>query len=136
MQSVYLICGVPASGKSWVCRQLMDKFAYVPHDQYYNSHVSIVSMTANLSGKPVITECPFAERETKEALEKNGIKVIPLFVIESPEVINARYQKRENKPLPKNTLTRASTILNRAVEWKAIHGTSQQILTKLKELPL
>ena len=34
MKTVYLVVGVPASGKSWVCEQLKDKFEYVHHDGF------------------------------------------------------------------------------------------------------
>ncbi len=33
-QKIYLVCGVPGSGKTWVCKQLTDKFQYVAHDDY------------------------------------------------------------------------------------------------------
>lgn len=136
MKPVYLICGVPGSGKTWVCEQLMDKFAYVPHDMFLKTHSGVVIYTASASPKPVITECPFGERLLREELEAVGCHVIPYFIIEKPEVIKARYEKRENRPLPKASHTRAASIIDRALEWKAPWGTSEQILTKLKELPL
>jgi len=114
----------------------MQKFAYVPHDAYFNTHSEVVIQTARLCKKPVITECPFGERLLRADLEKNGCKVIPYFVIEKPEVVKARYEKRESKPLPASAFTRASSIVNRALEWQAPMGTSQQILTKLEELKI
>lgn len=165
IQPVYLICGVSGSGKSWVCRQLTDKFMYVPHDRCWtheqscgwvpgtewkpemkdakewrpgatNRQPPIVIKTAMIANRPVITEAPFGERLLREDLERAGIKVIPYFVIEKPEVVKARYEKRENKPIPKAAHSRAASIIDRALEWKAPWGTSEQILTKLKELPL
>ena len=39
-QDLYLVCGPPASGKSWVCGQLTDKFNYVSFDGINkNNHV-------------------------------------------------------------------------------------------------
>lgn len=136
MQPVYIVCGVSGSGKSWVCRQLMDKFAYVPRDQYFNTHARVVLQTARVAQKPVITECPFGERVLKEDLEKWGVKVNPYFIVERVEVVRARYEAREKKKIPKAALTRAETILNRVHEWNAPFGTSEQIFQKLGELDL
>lgn len=137
MKPVYLICGVPGSGKTWVCEQLKDKFTYVPHDMFLKTLSSAVVGAAKLSTvKAVLTECPFGERLLREELEAVGCHVIPYFIVEKPEVIKARYEKRENRPLPKANHTRAASIIDRALEWKAPWGTSEQILTKLKELPL
>lgn len=153
MQPVYLVCGVSGSGKSWVCRQLTDKFSYIPHDKCWSHptakpsegldpkwgppgsksiHADVVSLVAQKSGRPIITECPFAERQAKEELEAKGLKVIPVFVIEDPSVVAKRYQTREGKPLPKSAFSRASSILDRAREWRAFHGTSSQVLEHLK----
>jgi hypothetical protein len=114
----------------------MEKFAYIPHDMYLNNHLEVIIETARHAKNPIITECPFAERILVEGLHQKLVKVIPYFVIERPEVVKARYEKRENKPISKSALTRASTILQRAIEWNAPYGTSQQILTKLQELSL
>lgn len=133
MQPIYLICGVSGSGKSWVCRQLAEKFHYIPHDEYYDLHPEMILEEARKSKKPLITESPFGERLLKERLEAEGMTVHPYFVIEKPEVVQKRYLEREKKELPKNALTRATTIVQRADEWKAPRGTSEQILTMLKE---
>lgn len=135
-QPIYLVCGVSGSGKSWVCKQLADKFAYVPHDQFFATHSKVVMETADRASKPVITEVPFGERLLAECLTQLRYKCIIYFVVEKPEVVKARYEKRENKPIPQSALTRAGTLINRAIEWNAPYGTSQEILTKLRELTL
>lgn len=134
MQTVYLICGVPASGKSWICEQLIGKYAYLPHDLHYEDHIEATTSLAKHSSMPVITECPFGERITKEKLEANGCQVIPLFVVEPTSVVRRRFEERERRELPKNVATRSVTILERAMEWNAKHGTSEEILKLLKEL--
>jgi hypothetical protein len=134
MQPCYLICGVSGSGKSWVCRQLVDKFCYIPHDEHYNDHVQVIKRACLTSDKPIITECPFGERVLKGSIEVIGIRVIPYFVVERPEIVAKRYYEREKKLLPQNALTRASTIIQRAQEWNAPYGTSKEILEKLKAI--
>ncbi len=133
---VYLICGVPGSGKTWVCEQLQDKFAWLPHDLHYDDHVEATVMLAHHSSKPVITECPFGETATREKLEAMGCKVTPIFIVEQPQVVKRRYEKRTGKELPRNVATRSVTILERAHEWGALHGTSEEVLNHLKGLSI
>lgn len=157
ISTVYLIIGVSGSGKSWVSRQLKEKFLYLPHDRCWehysakpdegddpkwgppgckSTHLSQILSKAKDSDKPLITEVPFGERQLKEDLEGRGIKVVPIFIIEDPEIVARRYQNREGKPLPKNVYTRASTIIDRAKEWNAFFGTSSQVLEHLKNVKL
>lgn len=153
MQPIYLVCGVSGSGKSWVCRQLIHKFNYIPHDKCWSHptakpsegldpkwgpkgskdlHIPIIAAIAKTSLRPIVTECPFGESLVKRELESKGLKVIPIFVIEEPGIVAKRYQIREGKPLPQAAYTRASSILDRALEWRAFHGTSAQVLEHLK----
>ncbi len=130
MDTVYLICGVSGSGKSWVCRQLAEKFFYIPHDNYKDT---LVTTCRHLkTDLPLITECPFGERLLREDFERHGFKVHPYFVIEAPELCAKRYQEREGKLIQASAYTRASTIIQRAIEWDAPYGTSSEVLIMLK----
>jgi shikimate kinase len=135
MQPVYLICGVSGSGKSWVCRQLQDQYAYLAHDLHYEDHVAATHTLAKHAIRPVLTECPFGERVTREQLEVLGVKVIPVFVIEPVHIVRKRFEEREKRELPKNVATRAMTIIDRAREWGAFYGSSDDVLTHLRGLP-
>lgn len=101
-----------------------------------SNHVEVLHAAVKIATKPVITESPFMERLLRQDLESLGIKVIPYFVIESPETVRRRYEARERKPLSKAVYTRARTIVDRAIEWQAPMGSSTQILEMLKALPL
>jgi hypothetical protein len=79
---------------------------------------------------------PFAERKLREDLEHAGIKVVPVFVIEPPEVVAKRYYTREGKPLHKAAITRATSIRDRAGEWSAFGGTSDEVLEHLLKVKL
>lgn len=132
---IYLLCGVPGSGKSWVINQLKDKYTHVPHDEYSRSKlVSIVFELGVRATQSLIIDCPFNERSLREELESNGLKVTPIFIVERPEVVMERYTKREGKAPTKNVITRATTIMNKVVEWDAKYGTSTEILKYFKEL--
>jgi gluconate kinase len=161
LQPLVLVVGVSASGKSWACRQVAAQYHYVPHDRCWimpgqqgwdpsaiwaagmgdasryqkgakSNHAEVLIAASRIAQKPVLTECPHGERPLREALEAHGIKVIPVFVVEPPQVVAMRYMKREGKPLPKAALTRASTIVNRAVEWGAFKGSSGEVLEYLR----
>lgn len=155
MQDVYLVCGVSGSGKSWVARQLADKFYYIPHDRCWthpkakpaegldpkwgppgckSTHFETLRDAARSAERAVLSEVPFAERKLREDLEALKINVIPVFVIEDPAVIAKRYRQREGKDLAKPALSRAISIIDRAREWRAFHGTSDEVLKYLQDL--
>ena len=134
MKTVYLICGVSGSGKTWVAKQLEHKFTYVPHDEHIESDDLIETLKKTPSAKPFITECPFGERILKEQLEKADFKVEPYFVLEAPSVIRTRFRRREGKEPQQSVMTRAVTIRKRIDEWNAPYGTSLEILEKLRDL--
>lgn len=131
-KEVFLICGVSGSGKSWVCRQLSNKFNYIPHDEHFNDDLAKV-LSEKDNGKPFITECPFGERVLKSQLEWAGFKVRPYFVYEKPFTVYKRFIEREGKEPSKAVMTRAATIKKRIDEWKAPHGSSEELLKMLKE---
>lgn len=138
-QPIYLVVAVPGSGKSWVCDQLTDLFHYVHHDGYIGhikhpeAYVDAILEATETAKKPLLTEAPFSISKIKDPLEAAGHKVKPVFIIEDPAVLSARYLKREKKPIPKGHLTRMGTYAARAKAWKAFTGTSQEVLDYLKK---
>lgn len=131
-KTVYLLCGVSGAGKTWVCEQLKDKFTYVPHDKYYDSICEAITHFSMENENPVITECPFGERILRDSLERLSFTVIPVFIIETQDIVASRYFLREGKPIQKSAHTRAISIIARAQEWGAPFGTSTEILQYLK----
>lgn len=136
MKPVYMVCGVPASGKSWVCDQLKGRFTYVPNDDYIGKPRDyLAAVRAAVDGdKPVLTDCPFGERERRETLEGQGFSVVPMFIVEPTALVQARYLKREGRPLPQASVTRSVSIANRAAEWGAPSGSSVEILNQLMQV--
>jgi hypothetical protein len=133
MRTIYLVCGVPGSGKSWVCNQLKNLFTYVPSDDFEKGF-HLDALKAASRNKPLLTDCPFGESALRTRLENANFKVIPYFIVENLETIKSRYKSRTRKDLPKNHQTRAATILDRAKEWKAKYGTSEEVLKMLKDV--
>lgn len=132
---LYLICGPPAHGKTYVCKAIKEKFdvSYVEHDINCKRHPEAI-LEAMQYKKPVITECPFGERALRDQLESYGVEVTPIFVIEELHVAMKRYQNREGKPYPQNHITRTFGITKRAEEWSAPYGTSDDMIQKVSEI--
>lgn len=139
-KTLYLVVGVPGSGKTWVCSQLAEKFHLIHHDGYIylktpGAYVKAILEQAPTILRPILIEAPFSVSETVEPLEKAGYKITPFFIIEEEDVLRARYFARERKPIPPGHLTRTKTYFRRAWEGKHFYGTSDQVLAKLLELP-
>lgn len=135
MQRVFLLCGVPGSGKSWIAERVEHRFTYVPHDEFTTQELPVaVWKQARTSDKPILVDCPFAERTLREELIALDLKVTPVFIVEHQDVIRRRYEDREKRTIPKGHITRALSIQARAEEWNAVWGTSQEILKHLMDL--
>jgi len=132
-QPVYLVIGCPGAGKSWVCEQLRELYDYVRHDDYMDGgYVDAIIRQHAIAAKPLLIETPFSVSQIKEPLEKKGLQVVPVFILEAPEVVSARYLKREGVIIPTGHLTRQLTYRQRAKDWHAFHGTAEQILEFLR----
>jgi gluconate kinase len=153
MQPVILVCGVAGAGKSWICRQLKDDYHYVAHDRCWShptaspaegddvpwgppgsksTHLPSLIGAARSAHKTVLTEVPFGERQLKEDLEREGIVVQPVFVVEDPVVIRKRFMAREGSLPSKGVMTRLAGLQSRAQQWRVFWGTSDEVLAYLK----
>lgn len=139
-QPIYLVIGCPGSGKSWVCEQLTYKFDYVHHDEYIylkalaGEYVRAILERAEVATRPLLIEAPFSISQTKQPLEEAGYVVHPVFIIEDPDVVAARYLKRESKEIPRGHLTRMRTYAERGTEWGSFMGTSDAVFKHLSEI--
>lgn len=137
MPKVVLVVGVPGSGKTWACRQAGKGYDYVPHDDNWrkgapSTHLDALTRTARQSKKPVLSEVPFGETRLRAELQARGVEVRTVFVVEKPEVVATRYRQREGRDVAQGVLTRASRLRDKANEWGAFAGTSDEVLEHLK----
>ncbi len=133
---IYLICGVPGSGKTWVCNHFENREHY---DHHFNTprqaySQKLVDRAKVLAPEPLIADAPLGISEIIECIRIQGIKVVPIFVIQAPEVTKSQYESRTGRPIPKQHLGRIPTMYKRAAEYGAFHGTSDQVLTHLYKL--
>ena len=138
LNNIYLIVGVPASGKSWVCNQLREQCEYIAHDD----HIAIPSaylrkvlfQLSKCPTKAVLIEAPFSMGIMDDLLAK-GYFVQPVFVIEKESVLRERYRLRgrNEEHIIRGHLTRQETYRLRAINHKAFAGDSSAVLTYLRE---
>ncbi len=118
-----------------MCEKLTDKFEYVPNDKFIGrDYVAGIIKIAKDATKPLLIEAPFSISATKDPLEKAGIDVIPVFIQELPLTIRTRYWQRDKKDIPQGHLTRQTTYAQRAKEWNAFSGTSDEVLKHLQSV--
>lgn len=135
MKIVFMVIGIPGSGKSWVCEQLTELFEYIPHDQYIGNagkpYFKAILKASLKAKRPLLIEAPFSISEIKEELEGRGFKITPVFILEKEAVVASRYRKREGKSIPPGHLTRMRTFAERAEKWRAFSGTAEEVLGHL-----
>ncbi len=131
-KTIYLIFGVPCAGKSWVCEQLPpEDFYYISHDSQ-DGHSQILTKAIYANMHRLAIDCPFNERALYTQLSNYFPNIEPLAIVASQDTIKERYLKRNpNKPVPKNILTRANSILDKVEEWGCWSGSSEEALTYL-----
>jgi len=135
---IYLIVGVPGSGKSWICERLGNDFKYVHHDGFIGhikhpeKYVQAILEATKSANKPIIAEAPFSISKIMGPLVKAGKDVEPVFIIVDKKILSKRYQIREGHDIPQGHLTRMDTYAQRAKERGAFSGTSDEVLKYLK----
>lgn len=129
MNKVYLLVGVPGSGKSWVAAQLRDKFYHAPHDSYIGEdYPAMLEDLASLAiSKPILAETPFSVSKFTEVLSN----LETIYIIEPYSTVLSRYRAREGKEPAKGDATRQETYKQRAKASGSFVGSSQEVLEYL-----
>lgn len=132
---IYLICGVPGSGKTWVLSQFKNTVHY---DQHFNTprkiySDKIIKMQRLNPFIDIVADCPLGISEIVSYIRAEGQDIEPVFIIAPPEVIATQYYRREGRPIPKQHLGRIATMVQRSKEYGSYCGTSDAVLQYLKE---
>lgn len=129
-KTVYLLCGAAGSGKSWVANQLLDKFHYVSFDGVRKKD-HIDTIRAQPDDKPVLFD-PNIKISTLIKRHSDEFNIIPVFIIESEEVVKERIAKRGGEwteHIPK----RMKVMEARNAKYGVFSGTAEEVLQWLKE---
>jgi len=122
MKPIYLVCGVPCSGKTWVCSQLTDKFNYIPHDNYtVETYSTVLLNAAQTSDKPIIAEAPFRVSILLNELRQKGLTVHEYYIVEDLNIVTQRYLQRTGKPYPKAFVTNWKKYAQREPRFASVH---------------
>ena len=126
-KDIYMVCGVSGSGKSWICNQLTDMYAYISFDGVAKSkHLEALRGTKGpILYDPNIKISTFIRRHSSE------FNIIPIFIIEEESIIESRLKIRGGK-LTKSTPKRMKVIIARNKKYGVFSGTSDEVLKYLK----
>lgn len=128
---IYLLCGVPGSGKTWVAKQLSG-FQWVPHDDHkIEDYPKVLIKAEKSASKPILAEAPFRITDLIAQLKKANISVKTFYVTAPDKVIRDRYQARDKRPYPKQHASRLRTYDSRKWDFR---GTSAQVLEELERV--
>lgn len=137
---IYLLVGVPCSGKSWVADQVREKVLYLEHDAYIGSKFHVedyledILELAPISAKPLLIETPFSVSSYIGPLIQAELPYKLLYICEDRYTLADRYMEREDKDIPKGHLSRNRTYIERALATGDFVGTSEEVLKELKRL--
>jgi hypothetical protein len=140
VKKVYLLIGAPASGKTYVTDRMKGSFELVDHDAFIGrakqpeAYVSAILAAAKDGRRDVLAEAPFSISQIKDPLESAGLTVVPVFVTASDGDLHSRWDQRGNvsESTRRGHMTRLRTYAERARDWNAFRGTSDEVLEFLR----
>jgi hypothetical protein len=131
MSTIYMVVGVPGSGKSWVCARLTGVARLLHHDLWSgmegDRYAAEILREAGTPGLPVLCEAPFSVSKTRDRLLAAGHGVVTAYIIEDEDTLVDRYMNREGRLPPVSSWARQRTYLARALEEQAFYGSSAEV---------
>jgi hypothetical protein len=127
---IYLISGVCASGKSWVCNQLTNCI-YVSFDgNPKKNHLTLLEEASKLS-LPIVYD-PTFKISTFIRRHNDLYDIRPVLIIESKLVLMARIAQRGGTWTP-SLDKRIIQIEKRAIKYGIFSGTSNEVLVFMRQ---
>lgn len=125
--TVYLLCGVSGSGKSWIAAQVLDKCTYVSFDKVPKpEHLSrIMSSGSDVLYDPTYKISTFIRRHSHE------LNIIPIFILEGEDIIKTRLEGRGGS-ITASVIKRIASMQARAGKYGVFSGTSDQVFRFLQ----
>ena len=98
MQKVYLLCGPPGCGKTWVSEQIEKHFSFVVHDEHPIDVYPVALLNAaRVSDKPVLGNAPFRASVIIKFLKSRNIEVKAIYIVEPYDTVARRFIEREGR---------------------------------------
>jgi hypothetical protein len=132
LPTIYLLVGAPAAGKSWVSKQLLDKFEYISYDG--NRKKNHLDMLREPSDKCKLYD-PTFKISTIIRRHSDEFNFIIVGIYESEEVLRARIAGREGK-WTDTILKRNEVVKKRFLKYGngGFVGTSDECLDYLRNI--
>lgn len=132
---IYMLIGAPASGKSWVCNQILDQFEYISYDK--NIKKNHLKLLRALSKKPKLYD-PTFKISTIIRRHSDEFNFHIICIKETEDVLKERIANRGGK-MTDTIMKRNKQVEKRYIKYgstKSFIGTSTEVLEYLKKLPL
>lgn len=127
-QDLFLVAGCPASGKSWVCDQLADKFSYISYDGISKNY-HVYELLKN-NHKPLLYD-PTIKISTFTKRYGHLFNIRLIVIVEDESIINSRMINRGGKIT--NTIKRRMLRMSNLSKKCEFVGTSSEVLDYLNK---
>lgn len=142
---IYLIAGVPCSGKTWVFEQLaknktlQGKYEHLAHDDYIGKdYVGSIKekcirlCSSSKSPRVVIIETPFSPTKLGTPLKTEGLQVEEVYLTPGERILRGNNENRGRR-LKEKELKQNQTFLKRAQENNCFHGDALSVMIYLTQ---
>lgn len=133
---IHLICGPAGAGKSWVLSHIdTPDVVRLDHDSTPVKEFMPRLIALHGSGLArVVADCPFRVSVVIDSLKAAGVPVRAYFINESLDVVLDRLQQRDGPAgITERRISRVSALAQRAKTHADFTGTSEEVLSNLKE---
>ena len=126
---LYLVCGVSGSGKTWVCSQLTQKFAYLSSDTSgRDGHIAKL-LEMSKEGRPLLYDLSVGI-STFIKRHSDLFEIFPVFIVETKEVVLERLKLRGTGD--RLSEARLVAIDKRTAKYGVFSGTAGEVLEYLR----
>lgn len=131
-RTIFMVTGPSGSGKSWVCRQLLDQVHYVDYDKTAESRRAAALAAATFQERPILFDP--VSRVASYINRNPALKFRLACIVEPPEVILQRLQGRgsDMAELTPGILKRVDRTLAYSRRYAEFSGSSDQVLAWLR----
>ena len=128
---ILLVAGPSGIGKSWVCKQLIDKITYVGYDEVKRSIFDDKILHAATKDGIVLIDMPI---KVSTFIKRNEhlYNIMPAFIEEDENIHRDRLESRGGK-WKDSIISRRDALKRRAKKYAHFVGTSAQVLHWLEE---
>lgn len=130
---IYLLVGIPASGKSWICDR-MKGMKVIRHDDFKDRGEYLAHLWEAAADGDVLAEAPFNAAEIVRSMNRRRVPICEVHVTGELPEIEKRYLDRTDgkKSLPANFRTNHTRYKQDHERFEFV-GTSDEVLKWLEE---